>query len=297
MTKFHLFFIALFSLVVSTLYCQDLLNEIVPNAQGIKQGDKLFFEVEGYSVLVQPEDQPYNDHGLFILRNRYFIEKDSKFTTDTSLKTKNRAYTVTSTLTKGIKKNEIYYFLYLSEKQSRLIKFVNAGIRDISLERLFVKAIVNDLIPQETFVSLRVDSLNFAGRKIKTGPICQWMNPHNFKCGRLGQMDWSEYRSLEKAKDFIQMRHDITASEFGIKILEEKEISITFEGIKTKALVTRCKIKMPKLLMGGSNILITYYVSEQVRGKFISCIMSHYEDEAPAGKLPLMLSEIMQLEE
>jgi hypothetical protein len=59
--------------------------------------------------------------------------------------------------------------------------------------------------------------------------------------------------------------------------------------------MTKWKIKIPKMLMGGSNILIVFYVTEKLRDKFISCTMSHYSDEAPEGKLPKMMTEIMQL--
>jgi hypothetical protein len=296
MTRRNLYLIIiLFLPIFSFVYSQDNLTEIVSNSQGIKQDNKIFFEVEGYSVLVQLEDQPFNDQGLFILRNRYFIEKDTKFTTDTSLKIKNRSYALTSKLTKGILKNEVYYILYYSDKESRLVKFINAGPRDIKMEQLFVKAIINDLIPKQQFASITIDTIYFAGRKIKLGTVCQWMEPHNIQCDRLGQMNWSEYRTLDKAKSATQIQHDITANKFGAKLLEEKEVSVTFEGEKTKALMTKWKIKIPKMLMGGSNILIVFYVTEKVRDKFISCTMSHYSEEAPEGKLPKMLTEIMQL--
>lgn len=269
--------------------------DIISNSQGIKQDGKIFFEVEGYSVSVQLEDQPFNDQGFFILRNRYFIEKDTKFTSDTSLKIKNRSYSFTSTVTKGVLKNEVFYFLYYSEKETRHIKFINAGPRDIKMELLFVKAIINDLIPKQQFYSLIIDTISFVDRKIKLGTICQWMSPHNIQCNKFGQMNWSEYRTLDKAKSATQIQHDITANKYGVKLLEEKEVSVMFEGVQTKALMTKWKIKIPKIFMGGSNILITYYVTEKIRDKFVSCTMSHYSDEAPEGKLPKMLAEIMQL--
>jgi hypothetical protein len=209
---------------------------------------------------------------------------------------KNISYALSSKLTKEIRQNDIYYFIYYSEKETKLIKFSNAGTRDIALERMFVKAIVQNLIPKQQFTSYAIDTINFVDRKINLGPICRWMKPRNVQCKRFGQMNWSEHRTLDRAKVTTQIQHDLTESHLMVKLLEEKEIAVMFEGVKTTALMTKWKITIPRLPNGSSNILITYYVTEKIRDKFVSCTMSHYSDEAPEGKLPKMLSEIMQLE-
>jgi hypothetical protein len=68
-----------------------------------------------------------------------------------------------------------------------------------------------------------------------------------------------------------------------------------FEGIETKVINCKYKMKVPKVLNGGSNILIVYYVTQQVRGKYVSCILSYYENDANAGKLPYLLGQVIQL--
>jgi hypothetical protein len=47
--------------------------------------------------------------------------------------------------------------------------------------------------------------------------------------------------------------------------------------------------------MGGSNVLVVYYVTGKVRGKFVTCVLSHYEDDKGANKLPPLLSEVLEL--
>lgn len=80
-----------------------------------------------------------------------------------------------------------------------------------------------------------------------------------------------------------------------VDVKEEKWITLKFEGQETKALRTKVKIQLPKLEMGGSNILVVYYVTGQVRGKYVTCVLSHYTDDIGANKLPPLLSEVLEL--
>ena len=80
-----------------------------------------------------------------------------------------------------------------------------------------------------------------------------------------------------------------------MKKADELELDVLFEGEKVKTVKQRVKIKLPKVVMGGSNELIVYYVMAKIRGRYIACVLSHYSDEAKEGELPHLLSEVMQL--
>jgi hypothetical protein len=48
--------------------------------------------------------------------------------------------------------------------------------------------------------------------------------------------------------------------------------------------------------MGGSNELIVYYVAEEIRGRFVSCVMSHYDiDPLTESGLPALPGKVMKL--
>lgn len=49
--------------------------------------------------------------------------------------------------------------------------------------------------------------------------------------------------------------------------------------------------------MGGSNILIVYYVTAELRGKNVACIMSQYTDDINARDLAPLLGEVMKLKQ
>jgi hypothetical protein len=111
-----------------------------------------------------------------------------------------------------------------------------------------------------------VDSINFIGRGIKAPNGCRWMSPHNYQCPYLGQMSWSLFRNYESAVSATELSKKITQSKKLVKVLEEKEQILLFEGIETKVLNCKYKMKVPKVLNGGSNILIVYYVTQTSPG-------------------------------
>jgi hypothetical protein len=108
-------------------------------------------------------------------------------------------------------------------------------------------------------------------------------------------MSWAIFDNQKQAEEYRDTHFEITKNKNLTDIKEEKWIMLKFEGQETKALKTRVKIQLPKFAMGGSNILIAYYVTAQVRGKYVTCILSHYTDDVGADKLPPLLSEVMEL--
>lgn len=80
-----------------------------------------------------------------------------------------------------------------------------------------------------------------------------------------------------------------------IQGIKQENVTFYFEGIETQALRTSVKMKIPELIMGGSNVLIVYYVTSKVRDRYVSCILSHYTDDINADDLPPLLGEVMEI--
>jgi hypothetical protein len=47
--------------------------------------------------------------------------------------------------------------------------------------------------------------------------------------------------------------------------------------------------------MGGSNVLVVYYVLAPVRNRYVACVLSHYTNDVNASNLPPLLAEVMRL--
>lgn len=131
-------------------------------------------------------------------------------------------------------------------------------------------------------------------RTIELNSSCQRMNVNSIQCLYIGQMNWSLHKSLEGAKMQTQVQYEATKGKG--KLLEEEEVPIIFEGKESTAIRTLYKIKVPKIVMGCSNELINYYVSEEIRGRYISCVLSHYSnDSLTENGVPALLAKVMKL--
>jgi hypothetical protein len=271
-------------------------EKIYSNAQGIKQEGIIFYEVEGYDIFVQIQKASFDDKGISKLKRKYSIKSEVVPNVDTSFQN-NKKIVTTDNRTSRVIQSNIYYFFPQGQNEIKVIGLQTTNKRDEQLENFFVNSILNNTIPNEVYTSTIVDSIKFGGRYIVLGPACHWMGAHNIQCPNLGQMNWAEFRTMDKAKEMVEAQHDISANKKLGEVLEGQQVDVVFEGTETKALKTRYKIKLPKPIMGGSNVLIIYYVATEVRGKYIGCVLSHYTDDVNAKKLPPLLSEVMKLKE
>lgn len=286
-----------FSFAISLSTAQTInADQIFSNAQGIKQEGTTFYEVEGYAVFVHSHNASFDDKGFNKIKKKYSIDKETLPTNDTAFQT-GKVLVKTKSRTKTVTESDVYYLFPQGKSEIKVIGFQTTNKRDIELEHFFAKSILDNSIPNSVYISMVVDSIIFAGRHIVLGPACRWMGTHNIQCPNLGQMNWAEFRSIEKANQMVETQLDITANKAIGDVLEQDTINIIFEGTETKALKTKYKIKVPELIMGGSNILIIYYVATEVRGKYVACVLSHYTDDVNADKLPPLLNEVMKLKD
>lgn len=265
------------------------------NFHGIKHPDANadFFEAEGYDIFIQSVDNGLDDKGMTKIRKKYAV-KDGALTTDSVLVLKTLIKTEQQN---GVTAHFTYYLLPETDKKTTVIGFIRPKTRDVALERAFVTSWRENKIPSFVYTKLDIDSIDFVGRTIKLGPVCQWMSPHNVQCPNFGQMNWAIFDDLKQAEAYRDTHLEMNKNKNLVNVKEEKWIPLKFEGQETKALRAKIKIQLPKLVMGGSNVLVVYYVTGAVRGKYVTCVLSHYTDDAGADKLPRLLREVLELVE
>jgi hypothetical protein len=291
MTIKYLLFIVL-SLVLSLSNAQ---TNNFQNAQAIAQEQMIFYDAEGYAIFKQELPYSYDQRGIEKFKKKFFIPKDVQPTEDNDFP---ETKILTTIDTHGDTKTEsIYYITQNGQGNIRVICFSTLCDRVKNIEKTYYDAIVSNTLPKEVFTPMKVDKVQFAGREIQLGAACRWMGVRNLQCPDMGQMNWSEFSSLERAKQMTTGQRALNASMKMGEVLEDIEIDILFEGQPTKALKRKLKIQLPQFIMGGSNILIIYYVTNEVNGRYVSCVLSHYTDDIGAKKLPPLLSEVMQLKE
>jgi len=272
------------------LFAQD--ENRFRNFHGIKQTSADFFEAEGYEIFIQQVDNGLNEKGIRKIKKKYSI-KAGQLTTDSVLNLKVLTMTEEKN---GVTAHLNYYLIPGAENKSTVVGFIRLKTRDIGLERDFVKSHLTNSVPPFVYTKLEIDSIDFVGRTIKLEPVCRWMSPHNIQCPDSGQMSWAIFDNLKQAEEYRDTQFEMAKNKNLVDLKEQRWITLKFEGQEAKALRARFKIQMPKLVMGGSNILVVYYVSGQVRGKYVTCILSQYTDDTDGDRLPPLLSEVLTLQ-
>lgn len=270
-------------------------ESIFSDTHGLKRGDNLFFEAEGYSIFSMELELKFDTKGIKKAKRMYNIDKNNIGFVDSTLQMNNKIFIQKHKISDKLTQNYIYYFFEQENNKIKAIGFSISASRDILLEKVFVESILSKTIPQDVFTGLDLKNINFAGRNIQLGSACRWMSPHNIQCPDFGQINWSEHRTKERAQKILDAQLEITLNRSMGKILERDTVNILFERNQTTALKIKYKIKIPKLIMGGSNILIIYYVYAEIRGKHLACVMSQYADDEQINDLAPLLREFMEL--
>ncbi len=273
-------------------------EQIFSNAHGLVHEGMLYFEVEGYSGFTSVHSNLFFDEkGIKKAKKKFKIPKETRGGVDSLIKTKHEFYVTDYAIKDGVSQKSVFYFVPASNNNLKVIAFSRAPDRDLEVERLFVESIVENKLPDSVTTTSLTDSIDFAGRKIYLGGVCRWMEPHNIQCPNYGQISWSTFRNLDDAKTSAMASYEITANKNMGEVLEKDSVNVIFEGVGTKALKIKYRVKIPQLIMGGSNILIIYYVALEVRGKSIACVMSQFTDDVNAKDLAPLLQEVMELKE
>lgn len=292
-------------LIVALLFASIIINAqtkndsaIFLNAHGLTRNNSQYLEIEGYSVFTYDHDDLFFDKGgIKIAKRKYKIDKNDLGSVDTLIQSSHKVFVTDYKISEGLSQKSIYYFTPVAGNKLRVIGFSIQPTRDIEIERLFVNHLLNNDLPNYIYTKPDIDSVNFAGRYLPLGSACRWMSPHNIQCPDFGQISWSEFRTKERANEIINSQYEITANRGMGEVIEKDSINVIIEGQDSKALRLKYKIKIPRFVMGGSNILIIYYISTEIRGKYVACVMSQYTDDVNGNKLAPLLSLVMKLKE
>lgn len=293
MKKYLIFNFLLFISVFSYSQNQDL--DFVSRLQGIKQGDIEFFELEGYQMYVRTLNQSFNEKGIKNVKRELKIKKSLIGYKSNDFQSNNLIINQNDFENEKLKNYQSWYLFEKTQNQMICFWFGSVNKKDTTLEHKFIKTYLDNKIPQSIYTSMQVDSIDFAGRKIALGESCHWMGVHNVQCPYYGQMNWSLHSTYQDAENMTNSQYYTTEQRKMGSVLESKEIDILFEGTEAKAKRVVYKIKLPSLLIGGSNILIIYYVTTKVRDNYISCVLSHYTNDVNNKGLPPLLDKVMKI--
>ncbi len=204
-----------------------------------------------------------------------------------------------STIAKNLYENFISYF----------ISYEDLGVMEISFGSLdrTPKTDVDFSILKLIFNKIPKKNINtkerflLAGREIILKKNWKWVDVNDLADPNTGErMNFSLHQSLTKAQEMNEMQKErgllaIKNPPVGntVTLISDSKETIYFEGVKTKA--QKLVFHLSNSDYNTSTNFVTYYVSAEVRGKFVACVLSFYEiDNYNQKNLPPLLSTFIK---
>lgn len=292
------FFLLIFS--ISSIMSGQVNDDFAKRLKGINNNTIAFFNVDGAEFSSQTFNYEFNDKNLKKLYRKFSIKDNDIKSKDTVLAFNNFSVRRSERISDKITGINSYYFVENNNKTISVLIFNYFNKQDLEFERKYINRILNDEIPQTVYESMKIDSIDFAGRKIKLDNSCYWTNVNTVQCPYYGEMNWSVHKTYEGAKEAIDNQLELTRNQKGEKIISENDVSVIFEGNQTiakKIIYDFTGVKSLLASVSGGKELIVYYVASKVRENYVSCCMSFWNNDTinENGLAPL-LEKVMVLD-
>ena len=279
-------------------------DDLVSRMQALRRGKMEFFNVDGVEISYLPMAGEFTPKDIAkkygaILKNYKEVKvKTSDFTvSDTLLGLRN--YYVRKTIDReGLPGYQDEYFI---ESKSGTIAVAFQSTHELTqdFERQVAMLFIRKEIPANVFQPSRMDSINFAGRYIYLGGPCHWMSVNNLQCPTNGQMSWSSFPTLGQAQKDIDDHFEFLKRSNKGQIISDEQVDVLFEGQETKARKIVFDFKgVTSVLVGmsGGKVLTIFMAAAPIRGRFVSAVMSHWNNDYVGEEgLPALTSDVLRI--
>lgn len=293
-------YIALLSLFSLQVFGQNNDDDYFNRLKAISNQDIVFYNIDGITFSSQTFNNEFSEKGLKKIFRKYDINKNDLKIKDEKLSFNNYYIAKEDKISENLTQKNSYYFIEKSDNRVSVFWFVAINKQDRDFERTFINLILENKIPKTVYEPMAMDSIDFAGRKIKLGNSCYWTNVNTVQCPYNGEMNWSIHKDLQDAKNSVENQLSITKAKKGGKVVSEEIVDILFEGNPTKAkriIYDFTGVNSLLVGMSGGKTLTIYYVASQVRGNYVSCVLSFWNnDNITKNGLSPLLEEVMTLE-
>ncbi len=263
--------------------------------QGLRNKDgQVLLELSGYDISIAVmKGQIDNEKTISSIKKKYNIEAVLAEYSEPQISRTNKIIEAESKVKDRpkVKLNQVYYIFNKSDKEVDIVMFSTLNQRDVILEQEVIKEYLENGLEPYIEADLAANEIDFAGRKIYLGSACKWMSPHNVHC-KGGQMSWSEFPSFESAMLDINTRIDANVND-NMTILAENDVDVVFEEIPS--LAHRIVYKQKSGVGRRTDPLVVYYIVQEVRGRYVSCVLSNYGYNRDDYELAPLLQEVMSI--
>lgn len=295
MNKIYLVFLLLLPFGIYAQNQEDYIKRL----KAIQNNGVTYYNVDGIDFTSQTFTNSFTEKDLKFVFRKYGISNEDLQTKDTKLSYNNLHVLKSKKITDSLSENSSYYFIEDKQKMVTVICFAYFEKPEVQFEQKLISLIIEDAIPMHVFENKRIDSVDFAGRKIHLSNSCYWTNVNTVQCPGNGEMNWSVHKTEKSAKQAIKNQLTLTKIKKGLKIISEQQVDVIFESNPAKALkvvygftgLTNLAVKT-----SGGKTLTAFYVASKVRENYVSCVMSFWNnDQINESGLPPLLEKVMQL--
>ncbi|WP_046757143.1 hypothetical protein [Kordia jejudonensis] len=291
----HIIYILLF--VVFSGYSQN--DALYERLQVLQNKSTTFYNIDGYTITKEVYNYEFSEKNIKKVTRKYKIKRNDKKSSMDEIGRKNIFVHKQKEIAPNLIRHATYYFIENDDKTITVIWFSQMNIKDVAFEKKMIAVILADAIPKKCYTTMEPDYINFAGRNIQRDESCFWTNLNTIQCSYNGEMNWSVHKDLKSAQNSINAQKGVTLAKKGVRIASEETVPIIFEGQETEALKIVFSFKGVKSILAGlaqGETITAYYVATKVRGNYVSCVLSHWNnDNITEGGLTALLEEVMRL--
>lgn len=305
MTTKH-FIIIVYLLVLVPVYSwsqQYTETKLFERLQAISENDYDYYNIDGITISCQVTNILFSKENICsnLSLSDSMLSKSSPFITQ-----KNYTFEKVDTISNKYYQYNTNFFIQNEKGHIVHIIYMSPNKRCSELQRKLTQLIIDRKIPETVFNKKFFHTISFAGRKVDLETYaCRWANVNSVQCPYHGQMSWSVHADSSDARQTLELQRYVTAhADYkNFKAIADETIDIIFEGqhIKAQRITYQPEKELGALLLntGGGNTqaLIIYYVMAPVRGYYVSCVMSHWNNDLieADSKLPSLLEKVMKL--
>lgn len=276
-------------------------SDILKRLQAVSESGADFYNIDGVNITYEVIGQKFSMTSIFRYYGQYISNESVLEQSDSCINQRNFIYERVDSICEGVNIYTSYYFIDEPEKGIIVITYNSPGKNDKKLERELNSMLLSKKIPESVFNKIIFNSINFAGRKIELGTYsAKWTNVNCVQWPYHGEMIWSVHRNSADAALSIEMQRRITAErnskQLGASVVSDEKVNVIFENVPVVARKVVYALEGETADDGKTLEMIIYYVTAPVRNNWVSCVMSHWNNDAiEESGLPALLEKVMKL--
>jgi len=268
-------------------YVKDSEKKPFANFHGLQTSPTtIMLEGEGMTFTIEKVDLPPSKKSLNKIKNAYMAGGDLYYLENITFNQPSMLLLGGEVIVDQYSTTSLLFIVPAPDSTMYAIIAESAFMLDFERAGVLVKDIVDNGTPNYVMTDNGSNAVDFAGRTLELGNVCNWDGPHNINCKGLGELYWSLYKTADDALMARQINMAITEAQSNGILEKDENARLIFEGTPMGA---------TKVVYKGENDnpITTYYLSTFLRGHYIFCKVSFTAEDAKGEKLSPLAAKVI----